>query len=77
MAAGLATAIVLLSRQMVVLAAPLAALAALSRVAVGVHYPYDVLCGVALGVLIITSTVSVTAAPATARLTSRLRQRGR
>ncbi|MFI6066730.1 phosphatase PAP2 family protein [Micromonospora sp. NPDC051227] len=35
---------------MTVVAVPLAALAALSRVVVGVHYPHDVLGGTALGV---------------------------
>nr|WP_161556660.1 phosphatase PAP2 family protein [Micromonospora acroterricola] len=39
MAAALATAIVLLVPRMTVVAVPLAALAALSRVVVGVHYP--------------------------------------
>jgi undecaprenyl-diphosphatase len=75
-AAALATAIILLSRRMAVVVVPLAALAALSRVMVGVHYPHDVLGGTVLGVAI-TAAVSVAAVPPTTRLAIRLRQRRR
>ncbi|MEV4845161.1 phosphatase PAP2 family protein [Micromonospora matsumotoense] len=51
-AGALATAVLLLSPRWGLLAAPLALLAALSRVFVGVHYPHDVLAGLLLGVAV-------------------------
>ncbi|MBM0275176.1 phosphatase PAP2 family protein [Micromonospora tarensis] len=74
MAAALATAIVLLVPRMTVVAVPLAALAALSRVVVGVHYPHDVLGGTALGVAI-TAAVAAGAASPMSRLAVHVRER--
>ncbi|MEV7329739.1 phosphatase PAP2 family protein [Micromonospora sp. NPDC093244] len=51
-AGALAVTTLLLSRQLGLFALPLAALAAFSRVFVGVHYPHDVAAGVLLGALV-------------------------
>ncbi|MFJ6196698.1 phosphatase PAP2 family protein [Micromonospora sp. NPDC092111] len=51
-AGALAAAVLLLSRRLGLVAAPLALLAALSRVFVGLHYPHDVLAGLLLGVAV-------------------------
>ncbi|MBW4704193.1 phosphatase PAP2 family protein [Micromonospora sp. RL09-050-HVF-A] len=71
-AGALATAVLLLSPRWGLLAVPLALLAALSRVFVGVHYPHDVLAGLLLGV-----AVTLLLAPVTARaVAGTLRRRG-
>ncbi|MCO1595697.1 phosphatase PAP2 family protein [Micromonospora sp. RHAY321] len=62
-AGALAITTLLLSRRLGLVALPLAALAAFSRVFVGVHYPHDVVAGVLLGAL-----VAVLATPLLARL---------
>ncbi|TNH30765.1 phosphatase PAP2 family protein [Micromonospora orduensis] len=51
-AGALAVTTLLLSRRLGLVALPLAALAAFSRVFVGVHYPHDVAAGVLLGGLV-------------------------
>ncbi|RZQ60778.1 phosphatase PAP2 family protein [Amycolatopsis suaedae] len=55
-------------------AMPLGALAALSRVFVGVHYPHDVLTGFVLGGLVAVAVAVLLNRPATA-VVSRLRER--
>ncbi|MBM0231569.1 phosphatase PAP2 family protein, partial [Micromonospora sp. STR1_7] len=50
-AGAVAVTTLLLSRRLGLIALPLAALAAFSRVFVGVHYPHDVAAGVLLGAL--------------------------
>ncbi|MGV9210669.1 phosphatase PAP2 family protein [Micromonospora sp. RB23] len=51
LAGALAVTTLLLSRRLGLIALPLAALAAFSRVFVGVHYPHDVAAGLLLGAL--------------------------
>ncbi|SCG62255.1 phosphatase PAP2 family protein [Micromonospora coxensis] len=69
-AGALAVATLLCSRRLGLLAAPLALLAALSRVFVGVHYPHDVAAGLLLGAAA-TLTVTLLAARPTADLLNR------
>lgn len=57
LASAFATACVLAVPALGKLVAPLALVVAASRVAAGVHYPHDVLSGLALGVLVVTVTV--------------------
>ncbi|MET8305427.1 phosphatase PAP2 family protein [Micromonospora sp. NPDC005173] len=63
LAGALAVTTLLLSTRFGLVALPLAALAAFSRVFVGVHYPHDVAAGVLFGAL-----VAVLATPLLARL---------
>lgn len=60
----------LLNRRLGVVALPVAALGAFSRVFVGVHYPHDVIAGVLFGAL-----VAVVATPLLARPTSEVLRR--
>lgn len=70
MAGALAVTTLLLSRRLGLIALPLAALAAFSRVFVGLHYPHDVLAGVLFGAL-----VAVVATPLLARPTAEVLRR--
>ncbi|GAB3948598.1 hypothetical protein GCM10027614_46010 [Micromonospora vulcania] len=70
LAGALAITTLLLSRRLGLVALPLAALAAFSRVFVGVHYPHDVAVGVLLGAL-----VAAVATPLLARPTADLLRR--
>ncbi|MEH1164648.1 phosphatase PAP2 family protein [Micromonospora sp. CPCC 205539] len=65
LAGALAVTTLLLSRRLGLLALPLAALAAFSRVFVGVHYPHDVVAGVLLGALVAALATPLLARPAT------------
>ncbi|MBQ0905760.1 phosphatase PAP2 family protein [Micromonospora sp. U21] len=71
LAGALAVTTLLLSRRLGLVALPLAALAAFSRVFVGVHYPHDVVAGVLLGALVATLATPLLARPATEALRRR------
>jgi undecaprenyl-diphosphatase len=71
-AGGSAAALALVRRALLWLTAPLALLMAFSRVFVGVHYPHDVLAGLALGALVAVAAVRLGAGPMT-RLSGALR----
>ncbi|MEU8390126.1 phosphatase PAP2 family protein [Micromonospora sp. NPDC048843] len=73
-AAALVAAIFLVSWRMGLLALPIGALAAFSRVFVGVHYPHDVMAGFLIGIVVTTIVVLLFARPAT-RLAGSLRER--
>ncbi len=60
-----AAALVLVRRTLILLTAPLALLAALSRVFVGVHYPHDVVAGLLLGAAVAPAVVALATRPAT------------
>ncbi|MEH1012473.1 phosphatase PAP2 family protein [Micromonospora sp. CPCC 206060] len=60
-AGATAAAILLLSRQLGLIATVVAALAAFSRTFVGVHYPHDVLAGLLLGATVTALTVPLLA----------------
>ncbi|MEU0618313.1 phosphatase PAP2 family protein [Streptomyces albogriseolus] len=60
-----AAALVLVRRALILLAAPLALLAAFSRVFVGVHYPHDVVAGLLLGAAVAPAVVALATRPAT------------
>ncbi|MEH0933406.1 phosphatase PAP2 family protein [Micromonospora sp. CPCC 205558] len=62
-AGGLAVTTLLLSRRLGLVALPLAALGAFSRVFVGVHYPHDVIAGVLLGALVAVLVTPLLARP--------------
>ncbi|MFI7431679.1 phosphatase PAP2 family protein [Micromonospora sp. NPDC049836] len=62
-AGALAATTLLLHRRYGLLAVPLAVLAALSRVFVGVHYPHDVAAGLLLGALLGTVLTPLAARP--------------
>ncbi|PWR10878.1 hypothetical protein DKT68_07560, partial [Micromonospora acroterricola] len=64
LAGALAVTTLLLSRRLGLVALPLAALAAFSRVFVGVHYPHDVAAGVLLGALVAALVTPLLARPA-------------
>ncbi|MEV4198623.1 phosphatase PAP2 family protein [Micromonospora globbae] len=72
-AGALAVATLLLSRRIGLVALPLAALAAFSRVFVGVHYPHDVVAGMLLGAIVVLLLVPLLARPAAALLRRRSR----
>ncbi|MFJ8592609.1 phosphatase PAP2 family protein [Streptomyces sp. NPDC093598] len=67
-----AVALALVRRTLLWLTAPLALLMAFSRVFVGVHYPHDVVAGLALGTLVALAAVRLGAGPMT-RLAGALR----
>ncbi|MFJ8188053.1 phosphatase PAP2 family protein [Streptomyces sp. NPDC096105] len=67
-----AATLVLVRRALVRLTAPLALLAAFSRVFVGVHYPHDVVAGLLLGVTVSLAVVALATRPAV-RLTGAAR----
>ncbi len=60
-----AAALVLVRRTLILLTAPLALLAAFSRVFVGVHYPHDVVAGLLLGAAVAPAVVALATRPAT------------
>ncbi|MET9834663.1 phosphatase PAP2 family protein [Streptomyces sp. NPDC006385] len=64
-AGAAAVALALTGRALLWLTAPSALLLAFSRVFVGVHYPHDVVAGLALGALVAMSAVRLAAHPAT------------
>jgi undecaprenyl-diphosphatase len=71
--AGASTvALALVRRTLLWLTAPLALLMAFSRVFVGVHYPHDVMAGLALGTLVALAAVRLGTGPMT-RLAGTLR----
>ncbi|MEU8180308.1 phosphatase PAP2 family protein [Micromonospora sp. NPDC049047] len=70
-AGALAVTTLLLSRRLGLVALPLAALAAFSRVFVGVHYPHDVIAGVLLGALVAVVAMPLLARPAAEALRRR------
>ncbi|SCE84890.1 undecaprenyl-diphosphatase [Micromonospora coriariae] len=63
LAGALAVTTLLLSRRLGLVALPLAALAAVSRVFVGVHYPHDVVAGLLLGALVAALATPLLARP--------------
>ncbi|TDB74292.1 phosphatase PAP2 family protein [Micromonospora sp. KC723] len=76
-AGALAVATLLLSRRLGLIAAPLALLAAFSRVFVGVHYPHDVAAGLLLGALVTFAVTLLAARPAADLLARRAAHSGR
>ncbi|MGA5418503.1 phosphatase PAP2 family protein [Streptomyces pseudogriseolus] len=60
-----AATLVLVRRTLIRLTAPLALLAAFSRVFVGVHYPHDVAAGLLLGAAVAPAVVALATRPAT------------
>ncbi|TDB81541.1 phosphatase PAP2 family protein [Micromonospora sp. KC721] len=76
-AGALAVATLLLSRRLGLLAAPLALLAAFSRVFIGVHYPHDVAVGLLLGALVTLAVTRLAARPAADLLARRAADSGR
>ncbi|MEU1591038.1 phosphatase PAP2 family protein [Micromonospora sp. NPDC005710] len=62
-AGALAVTTLLLSRRLGLIALPLAALGAFSRVFVGVHYPHDVIAGVLFGALVVVVVYPLLARP--------------
>lgn len=60
-----AVTLALARRTLLWLTAPLALLMAFSRVFVGVHYPHDVVAGLAFGALVAVTAVRLTTHPAT------------
>ncbi len=62
-AGALAVTTLLLSRRLGLIALPLAALGAFSRVFVGVHYPHDVIAGVLFGALVAVVVTPLLARP--------------
>ncbi|MEV1315742.1 phosphatase PAP2 family protein [Micromonospora arborensis] len=75
-AGALAVTILLLSRRLGLVALPLAALAAFSRVFVGVHYPHDVIAGVLFGALVAVVATPLLARPAAELLRRRTSSAG-
>ncbi|WP_410810404.1 phosphatase PAP2 family protein [Micromonospora sp. 067-2] len=71
LAGALAVTTLLLSRRLGLVALPLAALAAFSRVFVGVHYPHDVAAGVLFGALVAALVTPLLARVATGALRRR------
>ena len=67
LAAGIAVGIALLRPRLAAIALPLAAAAALARVAAGVHYPHDVAAGAALGASVVAAILLI-ANPLAARM---------
>ncbi len=76
LAAGLAVGLAVLRPRLAAVTLPLAGLAALLRVAVGVHYPHDVLAGALLGATVAAVATLLLLAPAV-RAASLLCGRGR
>ncbi|MGW5558459.1 phosphatase PAP2 family protein [Micromonospora sp. NPDC003944] len=70
-AGALAVTTLLLSRRLGLVALPLAALGAFSRVFVGVHYPHDVVAGVLFGALVAVVATPLLARPAAEMLRRR------
>jgi undecaprenyl-diphosphatase len=62
-AAGLAVAVTTVAPKLSVLALPLAVLVGVSRVALGVHYPHDVLTGLLLGAAAVGTLVLLIRTP--------------
>lgn len=73
-AVALAVVILLTSWRLGLLALPIAALTAFSRVFLGVHYPHDVIAGVLIGAFVTVIVVLLFACPGT-RLVALLRER--
>ncbi|WP_428962613.1 phosphatase PAP2 family protein [Micromonospora fluostatini] len=73
-AGALAAATLLLHRRLGWYAVPLAALAAFSRVYVGVHYPHDVVAGVLLGAVVVTAFTPLLTIPVADVLRRRTRR---
>ncbi|WP_328472908.1 phosphatase PAP2 family protein [Actinoplanes sp. NBC_00393] len=69
-AGALLVAILLVNRRLGLIALPIAALAAFSRVFVGVHYPHDVVAGLLLGVAGTAVVALFSAGPLTTLVTS-------
>ncbi|MET7706049.1 phosphatase PAP2 family protein [Micromonospora sp. NPDC005413] len=64
LAGALAVTTLLLSRRLGLIALPLAAFGAFSRVFVGLHYPHDVIAGVLFGALVAVVATPLLARPA-------------